>query len=210
MTKIVCRRTCLCLTIVSCLTLSLFPGCSWDWKLGFDLDRNKAEEEIFNLGDTPKPALEPGSIWTENYQQAMRDAKLSGKYVIADFTGSDWCRWCVRLEKEVFETAEFQAWSADHAILLKVDFPRKTPQPVRVKLQNKRLAEQYANQIKGYPTILVLDPEGNVVARTGYVKGGPVAWLDELESQLIVSLDERQGAAEVPGATEGPGATERR
>ena len=104
---------------------------------------------------------------------------------------SDWCRWCVRLEKEVFETEEFQAWSADHAILLKIDFPRKAPQSARVKLQNKRLAEQYADQIKGYPTILVLDPEGNVVARTGYVKGGPAAWLDELESQLIVSLDER-------------------
>ena len=70
---------------------------------------------------------------------------------------------------------------------MKVDFPRNAPQSSRVKLQNKKLAQKYEKEIKGYPTILVLDPEGNVVARTGYVKGGPKAWLAELESQLMES-----------------------
>ncbi len=150
-------------------------------------------EEVFNLGDTPKieSQLEsqPVSVWTDDFEQAMIEAKSTGKYVIADFTGSDWCRWCVRLEKEVFETAPFQEWSVKNAILLKVDFPRNTPQSSRVKLQNKKLAQKYEKEIKGYPTILVLDPEGNVVARTGYVKGGPKAWLAELESQLMESED---------------------
>ena len=178
--------------MVPCLALFLMSGCNGN--VEFSLDRDKPTEETFTFSDTPEgePGTEAASPWFEDYEKAMRQAKVSGKYVIADFTGSDWCRWCVRLEKEVFETPEFQAWSADHAILLKVDFPRKTRQSARLKLQNKRLAEQYADQIKGYPTILVLDPEGNVVARTGYVKGGPAAWLDELESQLIGSLDERQ------------------
>ncbi len=176
------KRTAGSLLAISCFALVLLSGCV-----------KTSMEEVFNLGDTPKieSQLEsqPVSVWTDDFEQAMIEAKSTGKYVIADFTGSDWCRWCVRLEKEVFETAPFQEWSVKNAILLKVDFPRNTPQSSRVKLQNKKLAQKYEKEIKGYPTILVLDPEGNVVARTGYVKGGPKAWLAELESQLMESED---------------------
>ena len=164
------------LMLFSCLALVSLQGCS-----------ETTVQEVFNLGDTPKIEAPITSPWTEDYEAAMAEAKADGKMVIADFTGSDWCRWCVRLEKEVFETAEFRDWSKDNAILLKVDFPRRTPQPARIKLQNKRLLKKYAKQIKGYPTILVLNPQGDVVARTGYVKGGPQAWLAELESQVIQS-----------------------
>ena len=174
------KRIAVSLLVISCFALVLLSGCV-----------KTSMEEVFNFGDTPKieSQLEsqPVSVWTDDFEQAMIEAKSTGKYVIADFTGSDWCRWCVRLEKEVFETASFQEWSVKNAILLKVDFPRNAPQSSRVKLQNKKLAQKYEKEIKGYPTILVLDPEGNVVARTGYVKGGPKAWLAELESQLMES-----------------------
>lgn len=165
------------LLAISCVALVLFSGC---------VKTNM--EEAFSLGDTPMIESQPTSAWSDDFEQAMIEAKSTGKYVIADFTGSDWCRWCVRLEKEVFETAEFREWSDNHAILLKVDFPRNTPQSVRIKVQNKKLAQKYEKEIKGYPTILVLDPEGNVIARTGYVKGGPKAWLAELDSQLTQSV----------------------
>ena len=141
-------------------------------------------EEVFHFGDTPKVESAAVPLWTEDYAKALAEAEASGKLVVADFTGSDWCRWCVRLEKEVFETSEFREWSRQNAVLLKVDFPRKSGQAIRIKVQNKKLAEKYASSIKGYPTILILDAKGNVVASTGYVKGGPQAWLTELESQL--------------------------
>ena len=142
-------------------------------------------EEVFHFGDSAKVETPAIPVWTEDYAKALTQAEAAGKLVVADFTGSDWCRWCVRLEKEVFDTPEFIEWSSKNAVLLKVDFPRKSGQATQIKVQNKKLAKKYSASIKGYPTILVLDSKGKVVARTGYVKGGPQAWLRELESQLM-------------------------
>ncbi len=69
------------------------------------------------------PALADDDAWTESLQKAQQLSKDSGKPIMANFTGSDWCPYCISLEKEIFSTEAFKKWAADNVILLKVDFP---------------------------------------------------------------------------------------
>ena len=63
--------------------------------------------------------------WTEDFEAAMKYAQTNQKLVLAEFTGSDWCTWCHKLEDEVFHTEPFQNWAAENVVLLKLDFPKK-------------------------------------------------------------------------------------
>lgn len=118
-------------------------------------------------------------LWTTNAPAALEQAKSEGKLVLMNFTGSDWCIWCKRLDGEVFSTKQFQSYAKENLVLLKLDFPNRSQQPDWEVKQNQALAEKYG--IEGFPTILVLNSEGEEVARLGYQRGGPEAWLKQLE-----------------------------
>ena len=122
--------------------------------------------------------------WTENYAQAVQAAERSGRLILADFTGSDWCHWCQRLEREVFATERFHAWSDERFVFLKVDFPHNRTLPEGLAKQNAQLNEQYSKYVQGFPTVLVLSPDGRVLAKSGYVSGGPDRWIEAIEQQL--------------------------
>jgi protein disulfide-isomerase len=113
--------------------------------------------------------------WTTDYQKALAEAKSSGKKVLLNFTGSDWCGWCIRLDKEVFSQPEFGQYAANHLILVKLDFPRKKKLPAALTRQNEQLAQQFG--VRGFPTIYVVDQNGRTLHQSGYVKGGPRAFL---------------------------------
>ena len=98
------------------------------------------------------------------------------------FTGSDWCGWCIRLQKEVFKTPEFTKWANENVVLVELDFPRRTPQLPEIQKQNSELQQFFA--IQGYPTIwlvnaTLVDNKLNFekLGSTGYVAGGPAAWI---------------------------------
>jgi len=93
------------------------------------------------------------------------------------FSGSDWCGYCQLLEHEVFRTAEFEQWSSDNVIKVMVDFPQHQSQSAEVAIQNQKLKEHFAGNLKGYPTVLMIEPTGSVIGRTGYVAGGPMPWI---------------------------------
>jgi thioredoxin-related protein len=116
--------------------------------------------------------------WTDDLKAAMASAKATGRPIIIDFTGSDWCGWCIRLHDEVFSTAEFKQWAARSAILMIADFPRKKSLAAEVKAQNEGLAQKYP--IEGYPTIVVIDANGKELARSGYLDGGAKAWIGDI------------------------------
>ena len=107
------------------------------------------------------------------------------KYVNASAgrTGSDWCGWCIRLQKEVFKTPEFIKWAKESVVLVELDFPRKNNQTEVVKTQNAQLQQQL--QVRGYPTVWFVEATKtadakvnlNALGSTGYVAGGPQAWL---------------------------------
>ena len=113
--------------------------------------------------------------WTDDFEAAKEQAAASKRFILADFTGSDWCAWCIKLKAEVFETPEFKAWSDENVVLLELDFPRAKQLPARVKAQNEELRDKFA--VQGYPTIVFMDAEGNEVGRTGYKAGGPAVWI---------------------------------
>lgn len=120
--------------------------------------------------------------WSENYDDAIAQAKKEDKLVLVNFTGSDWCGWCIKLDKEVFSQEDFKKYADENLVLLKLDFPRNVPQEKEVVAQNEKLAKQYG--IRGFPTIVMLNGKEKEVGRLGYVEGGPSAFIKKLESSV--------------------------
>jgi len=117
--------------------------------------------------------------WETDPKAAQQEAKQANKLVMLDFTGSDWCGWCIRLKREVFSKPEFQEYASKHLILVEIDFPRGKQQTPELAQQNMQLASRYA--IEGFPTLIILDANGKKVGTLGYVEGGPAAFISELE-----------------------------
>ena len=113
--------------------------------------------------------------WLNSYDEAVMIATETGKPILADFTGSNWCGYCVKLKKEVFDTPEFSAWAAENVVLLELDFPRPNKQPDWIKKQNNQLRNRY--EIESYPTVLILNADGSVIGSQGYMRGGPERWV---------------------------------
>jgi len=109
--------------------------------------------------------------WLSNFKEAQEQAKSSKKLVLVDFTGSDWCGWCIKLDKEVFSTPEFQEYASKNLVLMEADFPRRKELPSEVKSQNERLAQDLG--IQGFPTLVVFDSEGKKLAEFGYEAAVP-------------------------------------
>ena len=120
------------------------------------------------------------SSWVTDYKKAQEDAKAGKKLMLLEFIGSDWCGWCMKLDKEVFSTPEFQNYASRNLILVKVDFPRRRPQTEALKKQNEQLAQKY--DIQGFPTIIVLNGQGEKLGELGYMEGGPSPFLAKLET----------------------------
>ena len=121
--------------------------------------------------------------WHTDVKAAMKLSAETKKPMFLFFTGSDWCGWCKRLQKEVFITPEFSAWAKDNVILVELDFPKRTAQDMAIKQQNAQLAQAF--KVRGYPTVWITNAETNAegkvsfkpLGNTGYVAGGPAAWL---------------------------------
>src|SRR5690242_1159737 len=77
--------------------------------------------------------------WHTDLNKAMAVSQKSKKPLFLFFTGSDWCGWCMKLQKEVFKTPEFAKWAKDNVVLVELDFPKRTPQSDEIKQQNAQL-----------------------------------------------------------------------
>jgi thioredoxin-related protein len=117
--------------------------------------------------------------WLTDLPKAQAKAKTENKLVMLDFTGSDWCGWCIKLNKEVFSKPEFSEYANKNLVLVEVDFPRSKKQSAELKKANAALQEKY--KIEGYPTIIVLNSDGKKVGELGYQPGGPKPFIAELE-----------------------------
>ena len=143
---------------------------------------NYYSQKAPNINQSPKMA--GPAAWTESRSDAMVWAENSKKLVLANFTGSDWCSWCHRLEDEVFATDQFKSWAEKNVILFRVDFPRNTEQLPATKAQNAQLSQIYNQYVTGYPTVLLLDTDGKVVGKVSYSGGGPKEWIANAEAQI--------------------------
>jgi thioredoxin-related protein len=126
----------------------------------------------------PQTTFADDPSWKTDYKQALADAAKQNKRVLLDFTGSDWCPYCIQMDKEVLERPEFQKYASENLVLVKVDFPRKKQPSLPVISQNRELQKEYT--IQGFPTYVLLNPSGKEINRQeGYMEGGPgafVAW----------------------------------
>jgi thioredoxin-related protein len=117
--------------------------------------------------------------WITDFEQAKETARTEGKDMLVDFSGSDWCYWCKKLDKEVFSKADFLSEVEKNFVLVNIDYPSDTSgQSLALQEQNKELALEY--RIEGYPTVILMDAEGQPYARTGYIRGGPEKYLAHL------------------------------
>ena len=121
--------------------------------------------------------------WYIDFDKAARVSMETGKPILADFTGSDWCGWCIRLQKEVFFKPDFVKWAKENLVLVELDFPRRKKLEESLKQQNENLRQMFA--VRGYPTgwFVVPEIEENKVnfkrlGSQGYVAGGPKNWID--------------------------------
>ena len=121
--------------------------------------------------------------WTDDLDAALKQAKAEGKQVLVDFSGSDWCGWCQRLDKEVFDTAVFRKGAKDKFVLVMIDSPQdKSLLSDAAKEKNPGLVEKFG--IQGFPSVIILDGDGNKLYQTGYQRGGPEAYLEMLDREL--------------------------
>jgi thioredoxin-related protein len=120
------------------------------------------------------------SGWLTDYKQAQQEAKANNKILLLDFTGSDWCGWCKKFDREVLLKSEFKDFARDNLVIVELDFPRAKPQPPELRKQNRELAQQY--EIVGFPTIVVLSADGQKLWRyDGYFPDGPAAFIAQLQ-----------------------------
>lgn len=125
--------------------------------------------------------------WYTDVREAITVSNKEQKPMLMFFTGSDWCGWCIRLQNEVLKTEEFKKWASSNVVLVELDYPRAVPQSADLKNQNNELQQAFG--IQGFPTVFFTSAEtkdGKVnfkgLGKTGYVAGGPSAWLTVAES----------------------------
>jgi protein disulfide-isomerase len=129
--------------------------------------------------------------WETKLNTAINKSVAENKSMMLFFTGSDWCGWCMRLQREVFFKPEFKTWADKNVVLLELDFPRRTAQDPEITKQNRELAQIF--QVKGYPTVWFVTPEisdSNKInlrkmGSQGYLSGGPTAWTSAANKFLI-------------------------
>ncbi|MGA1237842.1 MAG: thioredoxin family protein [Limisphaerales bacterium] len=124
--------------------------------------------------------------WKTDMTKALAEAKAQKKAVLINFTGSDWCGFCIKLDKEVFATETFQEYAKENLVLVKADFPRRLELSAEQKKANEALKAQYAKQFQGYPTIVLVHADGKKAGElVGYGPGtGPDKYLKDVQGKL--------------------------
>ncbi len=114
--------------------------------------------------------------WTEDYAKAVAQATAENKAILLDFTGSDWCGWCMKMKSETLDAPQFTAYAQKNLVLVTVDFPHQRVLAPAVKKQNEMLNGKF--HAEGFPTYVLIDKTGRELWRqTGYLASGPRAFI---------------------------------
>jgi protein disulfide-isomerase len=118
----------------------------------------------------------------KDIEKASSEAKTSGKYLLLNFSGSDWCPYCVKLEREVLSREVFKTFAKENLVYVLIDFPRDKYQSDKRKKENKKLLKQF--RVRGFPTLIILSPDGELLGTTGYRRGGPEQYVAHLRETI--------------------------
>jgi thioredoxin-related protein len=119
--------------------------------------------------------------WIDDFDEAVAIATAEGKDLFIDFTGSDWCGWCKRLDKEVFAHDEFLTAVSKDFVLVSLDYPRGKQALARVPNPKRNAELSSRHGITGFPTCLLMTVDGEVFGRTGYLKGGAANYVEDVQ-----------------------------
>lgn len=126
------------------------------------------------------------TFWKTDYDAAISQAKKEHKTVMLYFSGSDWCKPCILLRKEVFDTEIFQDYANENLVVVKLDFPRlkKNKLPKDQVEHNESLASRFNNE-GAFPSVVFLNVYEMVIEKSGYRSGGPSEYVNYVEKFLI-------------------------
>ena len=117
--------------------------------------------------------------WMVDYEAAKAKAKQLKRPVFLQFTGSDWCGWCMMMDKEVFASDAWKRYAAENLVAVKLDFPRRKDNAAELRAKHMPIAQKYG--VRGYPTYVILDADGNEIGRMGASRGiKPAAFIEQL------------------------------
>jgi len=126
--------------------------------------------------------LLPG--WGTDYEHAKETAKQENKYILLNFSGSDWCGPCIRMHDEVFGSDAFKQVAGNNLVLVNADFPRlkKNQLSKEQQKQNDHLADLY-NQKGSFPLTVLLSADGKVIKEwAGFPEGGAGQFVNEVKA----------------------------
>jgi len=119
--------------------------------------------------------------WHIDFEEAKSVASKNQQNIVLVFQGSDWCAPCIKLDREVWSTKEYQELAKNHFVMLKADFPRKKGNKLSENLQkqNAHLAETY-NKEGFFPLVVILSSDGKILGKLGYEKTTPEQYFNKL------------------------------
>lgn len=120
--------------------------------------------------------------WIDTFSEAKQISEETGKPIILLFSGSDWCKPCIKLKNYILESDEFANYSSKF-VLYNADFPYRIKQPKELVKQNETLAEQY-NPKGEFPKVVYIDKNGKVLGSTGFIDCEPSAYIQKIEKVL--------------------------
>jgi thioredoxin-related protein len=124
------------------------------------------------------------AVWHSDFRKAKEKAKEENKYILLNFSGSDWCTPCIRTKREIFDKEPFSRFADSNLVLVNADFPRlrRNELTKAQTKENEALAEQY-NKEGAFPLTVLLDANGMVVKEwKGYPNVSPENFVDQIRS----------------------------
>ena len=125
--------------------------------------------------------------WQTDFESARTQAKSENKFILLNFSGSDWCGPCIRLHKEIFETESFTSYANQNLVLVNADFPRLKKNMLSKEQQkkNEELADKY-NTEGAFPLTVLLNADGKVIKRW---EGLPSLTAEEFTNDVKGAVD---------------------
>jgi len=123
--------------------------------------------------------------WHTSYEEALKEASKEGKKILADFTGSDWCAYCIHMKDTVLSSKQFKDYASKNLVLLTVDFPRKKKLPEQQAKTNEDLRKKHG--VRGFPTYVILDAKGNKISSISHAK--TEVFIDTIDAAVYPNKD---------------------
>ena len=124
--------------------------------------------------------------WHNNLDEAKQLAAKEHRYILLNFSGSDWCGPCIRMHKEIFDDPAFHQFGDSTLIMVNADFPRNKKNQLSKEQQalNDKMAEQY-NKQGAFPYTVLLDSNGKVLKEwDGYNKGNVASFVGDVKQAI--------------------------